>query len=71
MGIVTRVLHSMLSSTIFCQRDLSITDYCRKFKSMVDALTDLGETVTNRTLVLNALTSLAERLFQDRGWHWW
>ena len=32
---------------------LSIDDYCRKMKSMADALADFGEPINDRTLVLN------------------
>ena len=52
----------------FVQGDLSITDYCRKFKSMADALGDLGEVVTDRTLVLNIICGLNER-FASIGMH--
>jgi len=44
-----------------CQGALSIDDYCRKMKSMADALADLGEPIQDRTLVLNVLRGLNER----------
>jgi len=44
-----------------CQGALSVDDYCRKMKSMADALADLGEPVLDRTLVLNVLRGLNER----------
>ena len=44
-----------------CQGALSIDEYCRKMKSMADALADLGEPVLDRTLVLNVLRGLNER----------
>lgn len=43
----------------FMQGDLSVTDYCRKMKSMADALADLGEYIPNHTLVLNVLRGLS------------
>jgi hypothetical protein len=43
------------------QGALSIDEYCRKMKSMADALADLGEPVQDRTLVLNLLRGLNER----------
>ena len=43
------------------QGDLSVDDYCRKMKGMADALTDLGEPLNDRTLVLNVLRGLNER----------
>ncbi|XP_072150616.1 uncharacterized protein [Setaria viridis] len=45
----------------FVQGYLSITDYCRRFKSMADALGDLGEPVSNRTLILNIIRRLNEK----------
>ena len=44
-----------------CQGALSIDDFCRKMKTMADALADLGEPVQDRTLVLNVLRGLNER----------
>lgn len=45
----------------FVQGDLSIFEYCRKRKTMADALQDLGEPVSDRTLVLNVLRGLNEK----------
>ncbi|XP_062206168.1 uncharacterized protein LOC133908060 [Phragmites australis] len=45
----------------FVQGDLSIAEYCRKLKSMADALGDLGEPVQDRTLVLSVLRGLNEK----------
>jgi hypothetical protein len=45
----------------FSQGALPIDAYCRKMKSMADALADLGEPVAERTLVLNVLRGLSER----------
>jgi hypothetical protein len=42
------------------QGALSIDDYCRKMKSMADALANLGEPIQDRTLVLNVLWALNE-----------
>jgi hypothetical protein len=39
----------------FKQGDLSITDYCHRMKGMTNDLRALGETVTNRHLILNLL----------------
>ena len=44
-----------------CQGALSVDDYCRKMKTMADALADLGEPIPDRTLVLNVLRGLNER----------
>jgi hypothetical protein len=43
------------------QGTLSIDAYCRKMKSLADALADLGEPVPDSTLVLNILRGLGER----------
>jgi hypothetical protein len=54
----TRALHLDAKFRAFAQGDLSITDYCTRFKKMADDLTDLGEHVTDRTLVLNVIRGL-------------
>jgi hypothetical protein len=64
----TRALHLDAKFRHFCQGELSITDYCRRFKNMADSLGDLGEPVTDRTLVLNVIRGLADR-FHDVGRH--
>jgi len=42
----------------FIQGDLSVAEYCKEMKRMADMLEDLGETVTDRTLVLNVIRGL-------------
>ena len=42
----------------FKQGDLSISDYCRRLKTMADQLGNLGEPVSDRTLVLNLVRGL-------------
>jgi hypothetical protein len=64
----TRALHLDAKFRNFCQGDLNITDYCRCFKNMANALSDLGEPVSGRTLVLNVIRGLAER-FEGVGRH--
>jgi len=59
-----RTLHLDARFRTFVQGDLSITDYCKRFKRMADDLADLGEPVTDRMLVLNVLRRL--RRLQDR-----
>jgi hypothetical protein len=41
--------------------DLSVNEYCRKFKAMVDGLADLDSLVEDRILVLNILRVLNQR----------
>jgi hypothetical protein len=43
-----------------------VTEYCHKFKGMVDALADLGSPVDDRILVLNILRGLNQR-FEHLG----
>jgi hypothetical protein len=46
---------------VFKQGDLSVRDYCRRMKGMADDLRALGETVTDRHLVLNLLQGLNKK----------
>lgn len=57
----TRALHLDAEFRAFVQGDLTISDYCRRLKSMADALGDLGEPVLDRTLVLAVLRGLNEK----------
>jgi len=52
----------------FVQGDLLVAEYCKEMKRMADMLEDLGETVTDRTLVLNVIRGLNER-FKTVGMH--
>jgi hypothetical protein len=45
----------------FKQGDLSIHDYCHRMKGMADDLRALGETITDRHIVLNLLQGLNKR----------
>ncbi|XP_066365143.1 uncharacterized protein [Miscanthus floridulus] len=64
----TRALYLDAKFWNFVQGDMSITDYCREFKHMADMLGDLGEVVTDRTLVLNVIRGLNNR-FKTIGMH--
>jgi len=64
----TRTLHLDVQFRNLVQGDLSITDFCRRLKSMAQQLPDLGEPVSDRTLTLNLLRGLNER-FRDAGRH--
>jgi hypothetical protein len=50
-----RTLHLDVAFCTFVQGDLSINEYCHKFKAMADGLADLGAPVDDRILVLNIL----------------
>jgi hypothetical protein len=56
-----RTLHLDATFRTFVQSDLSINEYCRKFKVMVDDLADLSALVEDRILVLNILRGLNQR----------
>jgi hypothetical protein len=57
-----RTLHFDVVFHIFVQGDLSMSEYCRKFKTMADGLADLGSLVEDRILILNILWGLNQRL---------
>jgi hypothetical protein len=61
-----RTLHLDAAFRNFVQGNLTASEYCRKFKNMVDALADLGSPVDDRILVLNILRSLNPR-FEHLG----
>jgi hypothetical protein len=56
-----QALHLDAQFHLFSQGDLSVGEYCRQMKGMVDSLRDLSEPVTDRTLVLNFLRGLSPR----------
>jgi hypothetical protein len=45
----------------FVQGDLSVSEYCRKFKAMADGLADLGSPIEDQILILNFLGGLNQR----------
>jgi hypothetical protein len=57
----SRVLQLDARFRAFKQDDFSIHDYCRRMKGMTDNLRALGETITDRHLVLNLLQGLNKR----------
>jgi hypothetical protein len=42
------------------QGDMSVHEYCSKLKSFADALTDVGQPVSDKTIVLTVLCGLNE-----------
>ena len=50
------------------QGDLSVTDYCKLLKTTADNLADLGEPVSDHSLILNLIRGLNER-FVSVGRH--
>jgi hypothetical protein len=56
-----RTLHLDAAFRTFVQGDLSVNEYCRKFKAMADSLADLGAPIDDRILILNILRGLNQR----------
>jgi hypothetical protein len=56
-----RNLHLDAAFRNFIQGDLSVSEYCHKFKTMADGLVDLGSPVEDRILILNILQGLNQR----------
>ncbi|XP_062232780.1 uncharacterized protein LOC133930092 [Phragmites australis] len=56
-----RTLNLSAEFHCFVQGDLSVTDFCQRLKSMADGLADLGEPVSDRTLVLTMLKGLNDK----------
>jgi hypothetical protein len=54
----TCALHLDATFRNFVQGNLSVSDYCRKMKSMADSLADLGCAISDRNLILNVLRGL-------------
>jgi hypothetical protein len=53
-----RTLHLDAAFRTLVQGDLSVNEYCRKFKAMTDGLTDLGAPVDDQILILNIFRGL-------------
>jgi len=64
----TRALYADQEFRAFTQGDLSVVDYYRRFKCMAEDLRDLGQPVSDETLVLNIVRGLNE-CFQALGLH--
>jgi hypothetical protein len=54
-------LHLDAAFRTFVQGDISINEYCRKFKAMANGLADLGAPVEDWILILNILRGLNQR----------
>jgi hypothetical protein len=68
-----RALHLGTQFWLFIQGDLSVDDYCRRMKWMVDDLCDLGEHMEDRTLVLQVIWGLNKKydhvkIYLKRAW---
>lgn len=56
-----RALNLTTEFRTFHQGDLSVNDYCRCMKTMADSLSDLGDPLSDRALVLATLNGLNEK----------
>ncbi|KAG8058663.1 hypothetical protein GUJ93_ZPchr0002g24747 [Zizania palustris] len=65
---ITRALFADQEFRSFSQGDLSVSEYCRRYKRMAEDLRDLGEPISDCTLVLNIIRGLNER-FTALGLH--
>uniref|UniRef100_J3MIG3 Retrotransposon gag domain-containing protein n=1 Tax=Oryza brachyantha TaxID=4533 RepID=J3MIG3_ORYBR len=57
----TRIIYQETEFRSLNQGDMSITEYCRRLKTLADSLRDLGEPISDRTLVLNLIRGLSPR----------
>jgi hypothetical protein len=57
----THALYADADFRTFCQGDLSVADYYWQYKCMAQDLRDLGQLVSDRTLVLNIIRGLNGR----------
>lgn len=64
----TRALYLDAEFRNFIQGNLFITKCCQRFKSMANALIDLGEFVSDHTLIINVLRGLNQK-FAPIGLH--
>jgi hypothetical protein len=63
-----RALQLDASFCTFMQGDLAVGEFCRKTKTMVDSLGDLGWPMEDCILVLNILHGLSDRYAHLRMW---
>jgi len=64
----TRALYADQEFRAFSQGDLSVVDYWRPFKRMPEDLRDLGQPISEETLVLNIIRGLNDP-FSTLGLH--
>ncbi|XP_062187900.1 uncharacterized protein LOC133891196 [Phragmites australis] len=57
----TRIIYQETEFRSLLQGDMSVTDYCRRLKGLTDSLRVLGESISDRTLVLNLIHGLSPR----------
>jgi hypothetical protein len=61
LAIENQFFHLDAAFCTFIQGDLSVNEYCRKFKAMADGLANLDAPVDHRILILNILWGLNQR----------
>lgn len=57
----TRIIYLETEFRSLNQGDMTVTEYCRRLKTLADSLRDLGEPVTDRALILNLIRGLSPR----------
>lgn len=57
----SRALYLKAEFRYLVQGDQSIFDYCRKQKNLTDSLGDVGQVISDKTLILNTLHGLNEK----------
>ncbi|WVZ72845.1 hypothetical protein U9M48_021244 [Paspalum notatum var. saurae] len=57
----TRIVLVDTEFRTLCQGSLSVTDYCRRMKTLADSLVELGEPISDRLLTINVLRGIGER----------
>ncbi|WVZ70247.1 hypothetical protein U9M48_018927 [Paspalum notatum var. saurae] len=62
----TRIVLVDTEFRTLCQGSLSVTDYCRRMKTLADSLVELGEPISDRLLTINVLRGIGERFNHRR-----
>eukprot|EP00267_Zea_mays_P031676 XP_008664224.1 uncharacterized protein LOC103642825 [Zea mays] len=64
----TRIVLVDTEFRTLCQGALSISDYCRRMKTLADSLVELGEPISDRLLTINLLRGLNDRFAHLRSY---
>jgi hypothetical protein len=64
----TRIVLVDTEFRTLCQGALSVSDYCRKMKTLADSLVELGEPISDRLLTINLLRGLNDRFTHLRSY---
>jgi hypothetical protein len=64
----TRIVLVDTEFRTLCQGALSVSDYCRRMKTLADSLVELGEPISDRLLTINLLRGLNDRFAHLRSY---